>query len=281
MLLYNCHTHTCFSHDSSQNPEEYCITGREKGLFGFAVTDHLDCEYYENPATESNIDASYGAACALKEKYRGKILVSAGVELGDALFCPSLARKMTEKHPWDVILLSVHAVRMKDWDMPFSTIDFSDRSAGFIDDYLNIYFNDLYETVNSFDYDVLSHLTVPLRYIVKKYGKNVCTEEYYGQIEKILACVAKEGKALEINTSGVTEDELFLMPGLEILEMFKACGGDRISIGSDAHISHRLTNGLKETASLLAENGYRKITYYSGRKPVDYYIGGTRDDFIG
>lgn len=276
MLLYNCHTHTHHSHDSTQEPETYCLDGRKEGLFGFAITDHLDCEYFSNPAMESNIDASFETAKKLKEKYKGDILVSAGVELGDGLFCPELAKKMTEKHPWDVILLSVHAVRMPGWEIPFSQIDFSDKSDDFISEYLITYFNDLYETVNSFDYDVLSHLTVPLRYIIKKYNRTVDIADYYGQIEKILRCVVNEGRALEINTSGATADDMFLMPDIEIIKMFTSLGGEKISLGSDAHIISRFTNGLRETADFLSAEGFKKITYYSARKPIEYYIGGTR-----
>lgn len=266
------HTHTCFSHDSQADPEEVCKEGIRQGLFGLAFTDHLDCEYYENPATETNIDLSFEKAKNLRGRFRGNIMINAGAELGDALFCPALAEKMTKKHDWDVILLSVHAVRMKGHDIPFSQIDFGRESDGFINDYLTYYFNDLLETVNTFDYDVLSHLTVPLRYIVKKYGRNADVKKYYPVIREILKKVVSDGKTLEINTSGYP----FLMPDGEILSLYRELGGEKITIGSDAHVPQNVSFGLRETAEYLYNNGFDRLIYYHKRTPHEYYLGQTK-----
>jgi len=276
MMLYNIHTHTEFSHDSTEKIDNICAQAMRQGLFGFAVTDHLDCEYYENPIVEKNIDASFEAAVHAKQNYRGQILVSAGVEVGDALFAKDFAQRMIEKHPWDVILLSVHAVRMKNWEMPFSTIDFSDKSDVFIREYLTTYFNDLTESVNTFDYDVCSHLTVPLRYIVKKFEKAVDITDYYPQIKRILQTVITDGKALEINTSGWSGSDSFLMPDKEIIALYRELGGRKITLGSDAHTAERVGNGLHETAALLKGMGFDSAVYYSHRKETEYFIGGTR-----
>ena len=38
------HTHTFFSGDGVSSPEENIAAAREKGLHGFAITDHNTCE---------------------------------------------------------------------------------------------------------------------------------------------------------------------------------------------------------------------------------------------
>ena len=48
MKMFNCHTHTMFSHDGKGCLEELCIKALENNLSGFAVTDHCDCEYEDD-----------------------------------------------------------------------------------------------------------------------------------------------------------------------------------------------------------------------------------------
>ena len=49
-------------------------------------------------------------------------------------------------------------------------------------------------------------------------------------------------------------------------------GGRNLTVGSDAHVAERLTNGLEQAAEMLRSKGVTVLTYYLNRRPVKYTI---------
>lgn len=272
MKLFNNHTHTKNSHDSQAEIPDICANAINAGLSGFAITDHCDCEYADDPAVKNNILNSFNDAQNAKEKYGDTLVISSGVEVGEALFNPSFAAEIINSAEWDVILGSVHAVRYKDWEMPFSLIDFSDKTDSFINEYLKAYFDDVLETVCTADFDVLCHLTVPLRYIIKKYNRNADITPFYPVIDEILKETIHRDAVLEINTSNYTFTDNFFMPDEIITDKYIALGGDRFTIGSDAHIATDISKGLNEAAAMLKNKNIHKLIFFRNRIPVYYDI---------
>ena len=244
----------------------------QKGLFGFAVTDHCDCERSDEPRAYTSLLDSWDDCQRAKAIYGNRLQLACGVEIGEALYDRAFAKKVIATRPWDVVLGSVHAVRVKDWDAPFSILDFTDCSDSFIREYLRQYFEDLYEMAATEDYDVLCHLTVPLRYICGRYGKQVDITAYYPQIEEILRLTVKLDKTLEINTAGSTEGNPRFNPDEAILDKYLSLGGRNLTIGSDAHVAERLTNGLADAAAMLRSKGITELTYYLERRPKRYSL---------
>ncbi len=270
MKLFNSHAHTRFSHDGKGQLNELCETALREKLLGFAVTDHCDCEYASDKCLEENVLASFFESKKYQHKYKDKLIISCGVEMGEALFNQSFAQKIISACNWDVILGSVHAVRIKNIDMPFSTIDFNDFSDELIDKYILQYFVDVNEMLLTQDFDILSHLTVVLRYIVYKYNRKVDITKYYPIITDILKNSITLDKCLEINASGVSDG--YLMPDIDILSIYKSLGGTKITIGSDSHTPEALTSGLSDAAAIIKNQGYDTLTYYIDRKPIRYKI---------
>ena len=271
-MLFNIHTHSEHSHDAQAKIDDLCEEAIRKNLIGFAVTDHCDCAWHEKPEAYTSLLDSRDDCLRAKALYGDRLVLACGVEIGEAISYPDFAKKVIGANAWDVVLGSVHAVRFPGWEAPFSLLDFSDRSDDFIRAYLRQYFDDLYEMAATEDYDVLCHLTVPLRYICGKYHKPVDVTAYYPQIEEVLKiCIARD-KTFEINTSGCTPDAPRFIPDEAILDKYLAMGGRNLTIGSDAHVTERLTNGLDQAASLLRRKGITELTYYLNRKPVRYPI---------
>ena len=271
-MLYNIHTHTIHSHDGKAELDDLCEEALRKHLMGFAVTDHCDCEYADDPLTFTRLADSFADTERAKAKYGDRLILAAGVEIGEALYNRDFAGKVIRSRPWDLVLGSVHAVRMAGWDMPFSVIDFSGFTNDFIGVYLRRYFEDLREMASTEDYDVLSHITVPLRYICEKYHRQVNLAEYAPTIEDILRIVIDRDKTLEINTSGCTPDAPRFMPDETILDRYLAMGGRNLTVGSDAHVTERLTNGLGQAAEMLRRKGVTELTYYLERRAVKYTV---------
>ena len=271
-MLYNIHTHTEHSHDSQAKLDDLCEQALQKGLAGFAVTDHCDCECSGEPRAYTSLLDSWDDCQRAKALYVDRLTLACGVEIGEALYDRDFARKVIAARPWDVVLGSVHAVRVEGWDAPFSILNFTDCGDAFIRDYLRQYFDDLYEMAATEDYDVLCHLTVPLRYICSRYGKQVDITEYYPQIEKVLRLTVRLDKTLEINTAGSVSGSPRFIPDEAILDMYLALGGSNLTVGSDAHQADRLTNGLADAAALLRRKGITELTYYLQREPVRYSL---------
>lgn len=270
MKLFNCHCHTSFSHDGKGTPEENCLAAESYGLSGFSVTDHLDVEYASDSSVFTGIENSFNETLKCKNKYQDRLIVSCGVEIGEAIYNPVFAKRVIDSFPWDVILGSVHAVRIRNLDMPFSIIDFSGFTDEEIHRYITQYFIDMNEMLDTQDFDILCHLTVVLRYIVYKYNKNVDISLHYPVITEILKKIIKRDIALEINTSGIKDG--YLLPDRDILSIYKCLGGKRLTIGSDSHSPENLVNGLSEGAEIIKKEGFDTLTYYINRKPAEYKI---------
>ena len=269
-MLYNCHTHTRYSHDSAAEPATMFEAAANRGLSGVLISDHCDCEYADRTDFFTMFQDCEKECALLKNRYKD-LHVHFGIELGDTVYNMDFANKIMKACDYDAVLLSVHAVRHRGFEIPFSQIDFSDKSDDFIQSYLTQYFNDVLYTLQTVpDFDVLCHLTVPMRYIMLKYGKKADVHTYYPVIAQILGALAMRGKALEINTSALAYGTGFLMPDKEIAAMFLTLGGRHFTVGSDAHTPDNIAFGLNEAAKMLKSLGVREACYYEKRKRINY-----------
>lgn len=268
--LYNCHTHSHFSHDSQCDPSSSAAAAVEGGLLGFAVTDHCDVEYRNTRDEKGEILNSAQCAAELNKEFGNRLCVMSGVEMGEAIWCPEFANDVIFSAEYDIVLGSVHAVRYNGFEDPYSQIDFSVFSNEKINSYLSAYFFDMAEMVRTCDFDVLSHLTCPLRYIAGKYGKNVNLERYYDQIEDILKIIISRNIALEVNSSCLDSGYDRLLPDMPIIEKYAALGGKLVTVGSDAHTADRISFGLDRAAAAVKKAGFEHLYYYKNRTPVPY-----------
>ena len=51
----------------------------------------------------------------------------------------------------------------------------------------------------------------------------------------------------------------------EFLEKYKELGGYLVTLGSDAHVTHKAAVAFEEALALLKECGFRNIFYYENR----------------
>lgn len=260
----DCHTHSHYSHDSECEISSTAKAAEDKKIFGFAVTDHCDIEFSDGVDYLSPIIKSAREA----KEYGG----FAGVEIGGMLWYPEKALAVAGAYPFDIVLGSVHTVKMPETAWRTARCDYSKLDAKKIDEFLRVYFSNIKEMLEIGDFDVLTHLTYPLRYICGKHGIKVDISRYYSVIEEILEMLVTKGIALEVNTSGIDTDYDRLMPDIEILKIYKKVGGYLITLGSDAHKFGRLANGFEQTAKLLKKVGFSDLYYYDCRIPIQYRI---------
>jgi len=263
MNIADMHTHSENSHDSICKIEDMVISQIKKGMHIFAVTDHADIDSYKDYDIFTPIQRTYETVKELRKKHNIRLL--SGVEISEGIWHPEISAKMKSLCDYDVIIGSVHCVRYKNMTQAYSTIDFSKFYEDEINEFLDAYFNDLLEVTEFEDFDILAHLTCPLRYITGKYGFKIDLSMFDAVIEKILKNIIKRDIALEINTSSYAVLNDF-MPTRDIIKKYKKMGGEIITLGSDAHTSENASQNFDTAVKFLKEISFNDLYYFEKRQ---------------
>ena len=265
------HVHTEYSHDSRCTVAECAAAALERGLAAITVTDHCDISFCRDESNLDNVKLSAEDARRVDEEIGDRLAVISGVELGDGEWNPSLARSLAAYDGFEVILGSVHSVPYKNYGMAFSCVNFGGWKKEELVGFMNRYFDEVLEMIRTFDFNILSHLTVPLRYINGKYGHGISAELFYPAIERILSEIIERGIALEINTSTYAAMSVTL-PDEAILRMYKELGGRLVSLGSDAHIPELVASNFSRAAEMIKKCGFDSYVYMRNKKFISVSI---------
>ena len=260
-MVYDSHVHTTNS-DGKNTLGEMCLYAIGKGFSGITITDHADMNFYESRDTYNRIERCIGEVRRAQKDYAGKLDVLCGVELGEYLYAPESAEKILSLTDYDCILCSVHYLPEGQFDKPYNRVDFANVGTDDeIRQYLRMYFDLLYDTVQAFDFDVLAHLACPTRYITTKHKRPVNLMEFEPQIRRILQFIIDRNVALEYNSAGLTHNE-------EIFSMYHSMGGRLITLGSDAHYDYELGKNFNQAVETLKKCGFTQYHYFKNRQPL-------------
>ncbi len=265
MKIADMHTHSRQSHDSQCKIEDMYRAQIARGTEIFAVTNHVDVSYVDQWDIFSGIPAARAEIDEISLPDGHKILF--GIEISESFWNEPVAQKALTLLPYDVIIGSVHSVRLKGYDTAYSWMDFSVLPQQTIRAFLDAYFDDVLTLLDTTDFDILAHLTCPLRYINGKYGKNISLAPYQAKIEKILKRVIGRGVALEVNSSSLSLLGV-PMPDRSILQQYYDMGGKLITLGSDAHSHENASFAFEDIIAMLKDIGFDSIYYYENRKPT-------------
>ncbi len=258
----DCHSHSEFSPDGKDSVAAMCDRALELGVSVYGLSDHCEIDYYEVQSYEKRLQKSWAAMRQQKERFADKKMkLLAGVEIGQTLKNPVLAAKVAAQAP-DFVLLSLHRTRNI---ADFSFLDYTTQYASpeSRKALLDTYYSELLEMACESDYDILAHLSYPLRYMSHL---GVTIDEQAELIDEILRTLVRRGKALEINTSGLRAKDGFTMPDYSIVCRFHKLGGEFLSIGSDAHCAAHLGVGLQTACEMAEKAGFRFLTYFEKRQ---------------
>ena len=269
--MVDSHVHSLHSHDSQQTLEEIYVSARKKGLKGVAITDHVDMWFYDRENSEQQIRSGIEELKEANKKYGDSFHFFQGVEMAEYCYDPTNAERILQLTEYDVILGSVHSVFYQDWADSYSRLDFSEDAAPKekLVGYMQKYFDKVIEMTEKMDFDVLSHLTCPFRYMNGKYKRGLSVAAFQKQIDVILDLILQREIALEVNTSGIGGVYGEWMPEPEILKRYYAMGGRKITLGSDAHVPENIANGFHKTQKTLTGIGFRTCCHFEKRKPKE------------
>ncbi len=266
--IVDLHVHTDNSFDGNHSATFFCEKAEFLDLRAIAFTDHCEVDQYRgDSAYEKRIFQAFFEVAKVRSAFRGKLLVLNGIELGQPAYDIETAESIIKSYNYDQILGSVHNLRggedfyfMENLQLPQA------------EKLLSEYFNALIEMLEWGNFDVLSHLTYPLRYFYSKSNLDVDLNKFKKQIDEILLRTAKKDKALEINTAALRQPLNKLSPEVDLIKRFKELGGKYVSVGSDAHYAEHLATDIDLAYTAALEAGFQHITFFQNRTPMTIKI---------
>ena len=261
--MYDFHTHSHFSADSTSSMHIMAQKGKSIGLKGICFTDHIDLDY---PSSEINFDFSYNDYInelnSIRASFSEDFEIYTGLELGMQPHISAMNEALLKDKSFDFIIGSIHCVNKKDlYDGSF--LEGITNDEGIMN-----YFNDMLHCINSFmDFDVLGHLDGIRRYL-KNTDDSFSYDIYKGLIHTVLSKLVNSNKGIEVNTSGLRYGLSAVHPLPDILKLYRFLGGEIITLGSDSHSPDTLGYGFKSAMTILSDMGFKYYTIFKDRKPL-------------
>lgn len=260
MYYIDYHSHTRLSPDSSAPLTEMADAAIAAGIRELCITDHYDLQGEHggrNPAFDwTPALKQYHAALP---RYQDRLVLRLGIELGGAPVDPDSCAALLEQDALDFVIGSIHNLSPQAGGEDFYYADYSDPAvcAAALDDY----FTTMESLVTRPDlYDVLGHIIYPLRYM----PPTVTLQPYWERIDAILRLVIQSGRGIELNTCrGKTVEQW-----RDLLTLYRALGGEIITVGADAHYPVGIGQGIPQAYELLQTIGFHYVTSYEKRKPA-------------
>lgn len=260
--MFDYHMHTAFSADCKIPPEEMVRAAIKKGMTEICFTDHVDYEYPDKNFIFEFDQQDYRETIAkLQDRYPTEIKIKRGVEIG---LQPQLLDRYTtfiQEEAFDFVICSLHTVEKQ--GLHAGTV-FENRT---VDEAFDAYYQELLRCIKNFDaYSVLGHVD-----LIKRYSENAASTNFHECLSQIFNEVIPKGKGIEINTSGVRYGLPTAMPSPDILQLYKDCGGEILTIGSDAHRPTDVGFKIRESLQLASSIGFKFAATYKDGEP-DFHL---------
>ncbi len=262
---FDGHVHSDCSPRGVDSVMSLCEQAVHRGLIGFAVTDCCDCDRFDEMQFAERVRESIYCVYKARSVFSDQLTISNGIEVGQPLDNIGKADRIVTKFPFDMVITSVK--KYPD-GRKISDINYTELSENEIKRFLESYYKSLLETARWENFDVLSQLTLPMRYINSEYAPYFSIRYCDDIIESILKKLAEDGKALEVNTSALRGKLNMILPPVRYLRMFRELGGEFITVGSGSHSCTSIGSDLSEGISLVNEAGFSSYCYFDNRKPV-------------
>ncbi len=270
-MLYpaDTHTHSNFSIDAKNSIGQMALSALAKGVKYLTCTDHLE----HNPADEGygffNLE-KYNFEIKRVSKLFGKqVRILKGIEFSEPHCYPEEFKNLAEAE-FDVIIGGIHYIG----DLGCHYFDpsypeFKPLIQGY--DALRCfeeYYQGVLQSVQMGGFQVLAHFDNPKRYLRESFPDLPI-------VDQIVAEMVKNDIALEINTSPYRKGFDEPAPGLAVIQKYLQAGGQKITLGSDAHSQEEIAADFDRAGELLNSLGvvpglFIKKKFY----PIDQlYIG--------
>lgn len=218
--LADTHIHSIFSYDGQMLLEEMIKKGISLGLKYMAFTEHLEFSQISLKQALNRYKLYYQELEKLQDKYPDITLLK-GVEFSNPEKYPDELEEIN-KIDIDFIIGSNHLLPKNDSQEEILK-----------------YYKRILEMVKKGGFDSLGHLD----YLKRKYDDSCISDDI---IREIFFYLVKNNIALEINSSAARRLNTDSFPSKNKLDLYKNCGGSKVTIGSDAHRLNEIYDSISK-----------------------------------
>lgn len=266
MYRSDYHLHTLISSDSPASLEQQACAALEAGLNELCVTDHwnlLDQQGSPLPHTR-DWAASITQIHEARQQFGPQLEIRLGVEVGNGEIDPAGIRKglALAGEELDFVIGSLHNMSLGSGGLGIYTAAHQcqhlEEGIALLDDYMDT----LTALAATDTFDVLGHVIYPLRYLPQQW--HLTLDPYEDQLRSLFRSLVQTGRGIECNTTqGNTIEEW-----TDVLKLYRDCGGEILTVGSDAHRPDWIGAGFSDAYELLKSLGFRWVCTYRSRKPT-------------
>ena len=197
-----------------------------------------------------------------RKKYEGRITIRGGLEFGMQPHLADRFRDIAQSCHLDYIVASQHLVDSMDPYYPEAWEGFTP------DELISRYYQEMLSNIKAMkEWDSLAHMDYIIRYIPNQNGHVYDSYERHSDvIDEILRYVISSGKCLEVNTAGYKYGLGQPNPSPAILKRYRQLGGERITVGADAHAPEHIAGGFIQAEKLLLSLGFRTYSVFKQRR---------------
>lgn len=260
-VLYESHSHTPLCKHAVGMPAEYAAVAESRGLKGIIITCHgplPDGLGIDHRMAPEEFDRYIELVAATREEFAGRVDVRLGLESDYFPGIEAWAEKLHARAPLHHVLGSVHMQVGHYRAKYFKGDPFA---------YQQLYFQHLAESAETRLFDTLAHPDLV---------KNDSPPDWeFSRIEpdiaRALDRIARTGVAMELNTSGLLKSVPEMNPGPRMLELIRE-RGIPVVLGADAHRPSRVADRYEEALQMLADLGFRTVSFFLGRRRQEVTI---------
>ena len=231
MYLADYHVHSRISPDASASMQEMAEAAIRLGFQEICFTDHVEPIRFGStePRGAYDWDPMIAEFRAARTAVGDRITLRLGAELGDAVWgIRRMESMLAEAPPLDFLIGSIHTLseKMEGRDLYFLTPRDEQEARDCLADYLG----QVRKLAEWGRFQVLGHLTLPLRYLNENRGMHVSFDGFEEEIAEIFRLIIPKGIGIELNTNrGNTP-----LPDEKWLRLYRSLGGEIVTLGTDA-----------------------------------------------
>ncbi len=264
MITADYHVHTSFSSDSKSEMEEMILGAIALGFDRVCITDHMDYDFpdkYKLPFV-FDPDAYFTRLDELEKKYRDKIKLLKGIELGLRPYLSDRYETLITSYPFDFVIGSSHLANDMD---PYQSEYWADITE---EEGHRIYFQSIVDNIKSYqNFDVYGHLDYVIRYGPTK-NQNYRYQMYQDLLDEALNLLIASDKGIELNTAGFKYGLGQPHPHPDLIKRYLELGGNTITIGSDGHRPEHMAYDFDKARELLLSFGVTHYTVFEKREKI-------------
>ena len=264
--MFKCdyHTHSCFSPDAAPEStvEALCHAAIANGITDLAITDHFESNWREvTPLIKFDTNEVYKAVFDAKEKFKDKLNLTFGIEIGQANQCPDEAQRFLQNCDFEFVISSIHNLKGETdfYYFDFGKIKGTEQQDSYIASLFERNINEICDAIDVLPIvHTIGHLTYIKRYCAMA-GLEYDFSKHAEKAEQLFKKMIAREIALEVNVSTLWQGFDFAMPDTELLSVYRDCGGRLITVGTDSHSPAHIGEYVSKGFELIKNIGLNEV----------------------